>query len=96
MESRCFRLKEDEQLPDPELPGRTPFSSPTSSTQELKELESNTMKHFSKMASQIVGCLNFTWDDQSLNPTNKMTVLDTQDWMGTCTEEWGVAWSPLK
>ena len=44
--------------------------------------EVSTMNEFSKMASGILKCLNFTFDCPQMNENGAMAVLDTQMWVG--------------
>ena len=51
---------------------------------------------FSKMASSVLNCLNFTHDHPEANPEKRMPVLDTHIWMGTEAREPGVPKEWLK
>ena len=52
--------------------------------------EANSMEQFAKMASQMLGCLNFTYDVPQNNPNNRMPVLDTEIWIGQEQREIGI------
>ena len=56
----------------------------------LMETDAETMEQFSRMATDMVECLKFTWDCPSVNEGGAMPVLDTEMWIGECSEEWGV------
>ena len=64
--------------------------------QETLDIESNlndeqrSMKIVATMSSDILDCLNFTWDSPTNNENGKMPVLDTQMWMGVERREKGI------
>ena len=47
------------------------------------------MEQFCQMASDQIGCLQFTFDSPKLNPSGMMPVLDTQVWVGTQARQYG-------
>ena len=59
-------------------------------------MEKVTMEEISKMAGTVLGCLRFTFDTPSMNPTNTMPVLDTQIWMKQEERETGIPADLLK
>merc|ERR1711954_404063 len=50
--------------------------------------EECTMREFTKMASCLTDCLEFTWDAPFKHKGGKMPVLDTQIWVGLNQREW--------
>ena len=50
---------------------------------QAKNQEVNTMEQFTRMASGILACLQFTFDTPASNPNAQMPVLDTSMWIGT-------------
>ena len=52
--------------------------------------EVNTMTEFSKMASSILKCLEFTQDSPASNSDGRMPVLDTSMWVDWQTRELGI------
>ena len=78
---RVFRLDPSNQDTNEQRPPQP---------QEMEELERQTMEEFTRMASQMLECLNFTWDCPGLNIKKKMPLLDTQVRVGLSNEEWGV------
>ena len=44
--------------------------------------DQKTMKLIAEISSQILECLDFTWDTPSMNKNQRMPVLDTQIWVG--------------
>ena len=54
------------------------------------ENEAETMEQFSKMATDMVTCLKYTWDRSSVNKGGTMPVLDAECCICEYTEEWGV------
>ena len=55
-----------------------------------QNMEQITMQEFARMASDVLDCLNFTWDSPSCNSNNKMPVLDTQLWVGMPNRTWDI------
>merc|ERR1711954_396905 len=49
--------------------------------------DQRTMKIVAQISSQVLECLNFTWDSPTLNASNKMPVLDTQMWVAQESRE---------
>ena len=49
--------------------------------------DTRTMEIVAEISSQILDCLNFTWDSPPKNKNMKMPVLDTQMWVQTESRE---------
>ena len=71
--------------------------TPEAHQEDLNQnMELITMTEFSKMASSLLGCLNFTWDSPEKNEGKTMPVLDTQVWVGWGSRKWGVPEAALE
>ena len=57
---------------------------------QAKNQEVNTMEQFTRMASGILVCLQFTFDTPASNPNAQMPVLDTSMWIGVQSRKYGV------
>ena len=52
--------------------------------------DQRTMKLIADISSQILECLNFTWDSLTRNSSQKIPVLDTQLWIKEESREKGI------
>ena len=70
---------------------KTLIWTPESHQEDLnKDMQSITMREFSKIADSVTKCLNFTWDTPNQHTGGRMPVLDTQMWIGDGARKWGV------